>query len=155
MPYVYFLTQNTADLSKNILSEASVLTVGFILPLINITISSCVAIGILSMLLFTNVYITILSAIIFGGSYALIFFYFHNKLKVNGGKRLEENKQRFKTAGEALGGIKDVKVTGREDFFYHRYLKHSLELSNLTAWSSLIGAIPKYFLETIAFGGIV
>lgn len=155
LPYVYFLTQNTADLSKNILSETGVLTGGFILPLINIMISSFVAIGILSMLLFTNAYITILSAIIFGGSYALIYFYFHDKLKINGAKRLKENKQRFKTAGEALGGIKDIKVMGREGFFYHRYLRHSREFSNLEAWSVLISQMPRYFLETIAFGGIV
>ena len=155
LPYVYFLTQNTADLSKNILSEVGVLTGGFLLPLINIIISSFVAIGILSMLLFTNIYITILSAIIFGGSYALIYFYFHDKLKINGAKRLKENKQRFKTAGEALGGIKDIKVMGREDFFYHRYLRHSREYSNLEAWSSLIGVMPRYFLEIIAFGGVV
>ena len=155
LPYVYFLTQNTADLSKNILSETSVLTNGFILPLIDIMIKSFVAIGILSMLLFTNVYMTILSAIIFGGSYALIYFYFHDKLKTNGAKRLKENKQRFKTAGEALGGIKDIKVMGREDFFYHRYFRHSREYSNLEAWSALIAQMPRYFLETIAFGGIV
>lgn len=155
MPYVYFLIQNTSDLSKNILSEVNVLTNGFILPLINIIISSFVAIGILSMLLFTNIYITILSAIIFGGSYALIYFYFYDKLKTNGAKRLKENKQRFKTAGEALGGIKDIKVMGREGFFYHRYLRHSREFSNLEAWSVLIRQMPRYFLETIAFGGIV
>lgn len=155
LPYVYFLTQNTADLCKNILSEVGVLTSGFILPLINIMIKSFVVIGILSMLLFTNVYITILSTIIFGGSYALIYFYFHDKLKTNGAKRLKENKLRFKTAGEALGGIKDIKVMGREDFFYHRYFRHSHEFSKLEIWSALIRQIPRYFLETIAFGGIV
>jgi len=155
LPYVYFLTQNTADLSKNILSEVNVLTNSFILPLIDIMVKGFTAIGILSMLLFTNVYITILSTIIFGGSYALIYFYFHNRLKVNGAKRLKENKLRFKTAGEALSGIKDIKVTGRETFFYKRYFRHSREYSNLEAWSTLIGTIPKYFLEIIAFGGVV
>lgn len=155
LPYVYFLTQNTADLSKNILSEVNVLTNNFLLPLIDIMVKGFVSIGILSMLLLTNVYITILSVIILGGSYALIYFYFHDKLKINGAKRLKENKLRFKTAGEALSGIKDIKVMGREDFFYHRYLRHSREFSNLQAWSSLIGVMPRYFLETIAFGGIV
>lgn len=155
LPYVYFLTQNTADLSKNILSEVNVLTNNFLLPLIDIMVKGFVSIGILSMLLFTNVYITILSVIMLGGSYALIYFYFHDKLKINGAKRLKENKLRFKTAGEALSGIKDIKVMGREDFFYHRYLRHSREFSNLQAWSSLIGVMPRYFLETIAFGGIV
>lgn len=155
LPYVYFLTQNTADLSKNILSEVNVLTNNFLLPLIDIMVKGFVSIGILSMLLFANVYITILSVIILGGSYALIYFYFHDKLKINGAKRLKENKLRFKTAGEALSGIKDIKVMGREDFFYHRYLRHSREFSNLQAWSSLIGVMPRYFLETIAFGGIV
>jgi len=155
MPYVYFLTQNTADLSKNILSEVRVLTENFMLPLIEIMIKSFVAIGILSMLLFTNVYVTILSVIIFGGSYGLIYFYFHDKLRINGAKRLKENKQRFKTAGEALSGIKDIKVMGRENFFYHRYLKHSRKYSNLVAWSVLIRTMPRFLLEIIAFGGIV
>jgi len=155
LPYVYFLTQNTADLSKNILSEVNILTANFILPLIDIMVKGFVAIGILSMLLFTDIYITILSAIILGGSYALIYFYFHNKLKINGAKRLKENTLRFKTAGEALSGIKDIKVTGREAFFYYRYSKHSREYSNLQAWDTLVGSIPKYFLEILAFGGIV
>jgi len=155
LPYIYFLTQNTTELSKNILIEVNVLTAYFMLPLINIMVSSFVGIGILSMLLFTNVYLTILSAIILGGSYALIYFYFHDKLKMNGAKRLKENKLRFKTAGEALGGIKDIKVMGREDFFYHRYLRHSCEFSNLQAWNALVGQIPRYFLEILAFGGIV
>ncbi len=154
-PYVYFLTQNTTDLSKNILSEVNVLTSSFILQLINITVSSFVAIGILSMLLFINVYVTILSAIILGGSYALIYLYFQNKLKINGAKRLKENKLRFKTAGEALSGIKDIKIMGREAFFYNRYLRHSSEFSNLQAWTELVGQMPRYFLEILAFGGIV
>ena len=155
LPYVYFLTQNTTNLNKNILSETNILTVYFILPLIDIMVRGFVAIGILSMLLFTDVYITILSAIILGGSYALIYFYFQNKLKMNGAKRLEENRLRFKTAGEALSGIKDIKVMRRENFFYHRYLSHSLEYSNLEAWNTLVGQIPRYFLEILAFGGIV
>ena len=155
LPYVYFLAQNTADLSKNILSEVNILTIHFILPLINIIVRGFVVIGILSMLLFVDVYITILSAFILGGSFALIYFYFHDKLKIKGAKKLKENTLRFKTAGEALSGIKDIKITGREDFFYHRYLRHSREFSNLQAWSTLIGQMPRYFLETIAFGGIV
>ena len=155
MPYVYFLTQNTADLSKNILSEAGVLTNGFMLPLIEIVIKGFVVIGILSMLLFANVYITMLSAIILGGSYTLIYLYFRRKLKINGARRLKESKMRFKSAGEALGGIKDIKVMRREVFFYHKYFRHSREFSNLYAWNALVGQMPRYFIETIAFGGIV
>lgn len=155
LPYVYFLTQNTTDLSKNILNEVGVLTGSFILPLIDIMVKGFVAIGILSMLLFINVYITILSAIILGGSYALIYFYFQNRLKISGAIRLDENRLRFKTAGEALGGIKDIKVTGREAFFCDRYLRHSRRYFNLEAWNTLIGTLPRYLLETIAFGGIV
>ena len=155
LPYIYFLTQNTTDLSKNILSEVSILTSHFILPLIDIMIKGFVVICILSMLLSVNVYVTILSAIILGGSYALIYLYFHNKLKINGAKRLKENKLRFKTAGEALSGIKAIKVMGKEGFFYHRYLRHSREFSNLQAWNALVGQIPSYFLQILTFGGIV
>lgn len=155
LPYVYFLTHNTADLSKNILNEANILTVHFMLPLINIMIKGFIVIGILSMLLFTSVYITLLSVIILGGSYALIYLRFRNELKISGVKRLKENRLRFKTAGEALSGIKDIKVMGREAFFYQRYSKHSLKHSDLQVWNALVGQIPRYFLEILAFGGII
>jgi ABC-type multidrug transport system fused ATPase/permease subunit len=155
LPYIYFLTHNTADLNKNILNEVNLLTVSFMLPLINIIVRGFIVICILSILLFTNIYITILSAIILGGSYTLIYLHFRNELKISGGKRLKENRLRFKTAGEALSGIKDIKVMGKEAFFYHRYSKHSLKYSNLQAWNALVGQIPRYFLEILAFGGII
>jgi len=155
LPYVYFLTHNTADLSKNILNEANILTVHFMLPLINIMIKGFIVIGILSMLLFTSIYITLLSVIILGGSYALIYLRFRNELKISGVKRLKENQLRFKTAGEALSGIKDIKVMGREAFFYQRYSKHSIKYSDLQVWNALVGQIPRYFLEILAFGGII
>lgn len=155
MPYTYFLNQNTADLSKNVLIEVQQLTISFILPLISIICDSIVTIIILILLLYVNTMMTLIAAAVLILLYFLIYFYFSDKLKLGGKKRLQKNKERYKSAAEALGGIKDIKVLGIEKFFLNRFSKHSDEFSNIQSWYQVIGQIPRYAMEMVAFGGVV
>jgi len=81
--------------------------------------------------------------------------YFSERMKTEGQLRLRANKERFRLAGEALGGIKDIKVIGVEKYFLDRYSKHSGTFSDVQSRNQIIGQIPRYVMETIAFGGIV
>lgn len=155
MPYIYFLNQNTADLSKNVLFEVQQLTNGFLLPLLAIITNGAVMIVILILLLYVNFSITLVASAILILLYYSIYFYFSEKLKVGGEKRVQENKERFKSASEALGGIKDIKILGVERFFLRRFLKSSENFSKLQSWYQIIGQTPRYAMEMVAFGGIV
>lgn len=66
-----------------------------------------------------------------------------------------ENKERFKLATEALGGVKDIKILGVEKFFLSKFSKHSKAFSFFQSWNQVIGQVPRYIMEIIAFGGIV
>jgi ATP-binding cassette subfamily C protein len=155
MPYTFFLKNNSSDLGKNVLAEVQQLTSGFLMPITKIITNSLVVFIVFAMLLTINPSITFGVILILALSYTLIYLYFSKKLKQGGKQRLKENTDRYKVAGEALGGIKDIKVLGVESIFLNKFLRHSKTFSNLQSWYKVIGEIPRYVMEVVAFGGII
>lgn len=155
MPYEYFLNQNTADLGKNVLVEVNQLSSKFLLPITQIVTDCILVVVILVMLVCVNPLATLIIAAIFIFLYLIIYFYFSKRLKEGGRERLEKNKERFKYATEALGGIKDIKILRVESFFLKKFFRSSKVFSSLQSWSQTVGQIPRYLIETVAFGGIV
>lgn len=154
-PYMFFLNRNSSELTKNILNEIQILTNGFLIPLLDFSSRLLIIVVILVMVLIINPLITIVAFVILGGSYALIYWLIRKKLSYRGGKRLNANRERFKIVSEAFGGIKEVKVSGREEYYLESYTEASSLLSSLQAWNALVGNIPKYVLESVAFGSVI
>src|SRR3989304_6232035 len=155
LPYVFFLNQNSSNLGKNVLSEVMQLTKGLLVPLINLLTGFAVVLVIAALLLYVNPQVTLIASVVIAIPYLLIYFNLRRKLRAGGKLRLEENRGRFKAANEALGGIKDIKILGREGFFLKRFSKHSEKFSNVQVWSGVVGQIPRYITEIITFGGAV
>ena len=89
--------------------------------------------------------------IIFGGSFALVFVKNKRKLSKSGLKRSEANKMRNKIVTDAFTCIKDVKVSGKENFFLDVFSKSSIKVANLQSYVAIVGQIPRYIVETLAF----
>jgi ATP-binding cassette, subfamily B, bacterial PglK len=155
MPYAYFLNHNSSDLSKNVLAEVNQLTNSFLIPLLNIISRAMVAIFILAMLFFVDVTVSLAAIFLIGGAYAAIYWRVNKNLKYRGEKRLAENLMRFKAVNEAFGGIKEIKVMNREPFFLDSYSKHSYQHALLVSWNAVIGQLPRFALEAVAFGGVI
>ena len=155
MPYAYFLNQNSADLSKNVLQEVNNLTQSYLIPLLTIITKGLVALFMLIMLFLVDVAVSLIALFVLGGAYAAIFWRINETLRYRGTERVKANQMRFKSVSEAFGGIKEVKVMNREPFFLERYSKHSLKQARLMSWNAVIGQIPRFVLEAIAFGGII
>lgn len=155
LPYAYFLNQHSADLGKNVLYEVQQLTDGFLFPFLNIITGVMMAGIILVMLFYVNPLVTLIAVVFLTFFYSLIYSRFSQGMRIGGERRLEENKGRFKAASEAFGGIKDIKVLGREKYFLQRFSKHSEKLSDLCAWGNVVSLIPRYIVEIVAFGGVI
>ena len=155
MPYVYYLNQNSADLSKNVLYEVNNLTNSYLIPLLTIITRGMVVFFMLAMLFWIDVMVSLIALFVLGGAYLLIFFKINKALKYRGMLRRMANKMRFKTVSEAFGGIKETKVLNREPFFLEAYSRESLKQARLMSWNAVIGQIPRFVLEAIAFGGII
>jgi len=92
---------------------------------------------------------------IFGGVYAVIYFAVRTHLTHIGRDRVTANKARFKTANEAFGGIKDIKVQGCEYNYLLRFRGPSIRMALHQAKSQTLSQVPRFAVEAIALGGVV
>ncbi len=153
--YPFFLSKNSADVSKNILSEVQLLTTGYMIPLLHAISGVIISLTIIVSIFIISPYATLFAILIFGAIYGLIYTFFRNKLRKSGKSRLNANRERFSVVNEAFGGIKDIKLKGNELFYLNMYSKPSKVYADTMAKHRAIGEIPKFLLETFAFGGII
>ena len=62
---------------------------------------------------------------------------------------------RYRTASEALGGIKVVKLLNRETDYRDRFSVVARDFALAQASSNSLGQLPRYGIEAVAFGGII
>jgi len=154
-PYSFFLDRHSSDMSKTILSEVDQLIGNVIRPAYNMVAYSLVLITITTLLLMVNPWLALFAAGLLGGLYALVFLALKHKLTRLGGIRVAANKERFMAASEAFGGIKDIKLLGREQSYLSRFHSPSQQFAATYASNLTINQIPKYLIEAFAFGGII
>ena len=154
-PYVYFLTQNTAELGKNILTEVQSCVAGVIVQALNLAARVVVASVLLGTLLWLDPILALGVGGCFGGVYAAIFVAVRRQMVQDGVARVAANEARFKIAAEALGGVKEVQLYGLEPAVVAAFDKPSLVFARVMARNAVISALPRFGLESIAIGGVL
>lgn len=154
-PYVFFLDRNSTELVSNTLWEVGRIVNGILVPLLTIYARSVVGLSILCLLLWVDPWLAVMSGLVLGGAYLAVFFLVRKTLSTGGRELSEVNDQRTRIAYEVMGGIKDIKILGREKDFFDRFSRPSRLYSACQARSQMIALLPRYALETLAFGGII
>ncbi len=154
-PYAYFLNKHTGEMSTLVLSECQQIVIYFFRPLANVIASIFSVIAITILLLFVNVWVTVISfsvlAILYGG----IFVLSRRELARRGDERVEMNTARFRLANEAISGIKDIKLIGKEQAYHARFEQPSRDMAKSQVVSAVLGEVPSYVLQGLAFGGMI
>jgi ABC-type multidrug transport system fused ATPase/permease subunit len=154
-PYSFFLQRNTADLGKNVLAEVGSFIQGVLLPSFHMLASGLVVCLMVGLLAFVNVVLVLIVGGSLGAAYGVLYVLLRRRQLRLGVRRFRENGRRFQAANEALMGIKDVKVLGREASFLERFRKPSRRFTRAAASNQVVSKLPRYALETIAFGGLL
>ena len=154
-PYSWFLSQNRADLGKTILSEVDEIIAYSLKPVLEIISKSAIVLTIITLLILVDPKIAIASGIFIFMTYGIIFYCLKNLLAKLGSERLKNNEIRFRTVGEAFGAAKEVKISGLEKSFIRLFSITAEIIARNIAKSEAIGILPRFILETIAFGGIL
>lgn len=154
-PYEFFLDRHSGDMSTRILSEVEQTVNRFFRPIAEVTASALTILAIIALLIWVNPTVAVGAFTFFGGAYASLFFIVRSRLTLLGKRRAEANQQRFVTAKEVLEGIKEVKLRSHEDAYLRRFDTSSFNTVHPSLISDLIAHVPKYFLEIVAFGGLV
>lgn len=153
--YTWFLTKNSSDFEKVILSEVNNIISGGLTPVIRLVTKSILIILLLTLLILTNPKLAIITGLIFLFFYGCIYFLIRNLLKFIGYRRLQANKERFKIISEAFGAFKEIKSSNLGLTYINNFSYSSKNYANHQANSQILVQLPRFFLEAIAFGGLI
>lgn len=154
-PYAFFLDRHSSDLAKGILSEVDQLVSQVLRPGIQMVAYGLVLVAMVVLLVVINPLAAGTVAVVIGTLYTVIYLAVRGVLARIGEDRLRANRGRFTAAGEALGGIKDIKLLGQEQAYLARFHGPSLRQARHMATTQTLSQVPKFLIEAVAFGGIL
>jgi ATP-binding cassette, subfamily B, bacterial PglK len=154
-PYSWFLSRNSADLGKNILSEVTQVVGNGLKPLMELIAKSMVVISLIILLLIVDLKLTLIVGGLLSVVYLLIFYFVRNYLDRNGQERLINNQLRYMAVNEGFGATKEIKVGGLEKTYINIFSKASLVFARTQTSSIVIAQLPRFILEAIAIGGVL
>lgn len=153
--YPFFLNRNSYDFIKNINTEITQMISGTLMQFVEF-ISRLIQITLLTAFLFivnplSTLGITASILVLYGGIYTFV----RKTLKNLGSERFDLNTERSKIVSEAFWAIKEVKILGIEPVFISEYSPPSKRLARNESVNEIIGDVPKFALETVAFSAII
>ena len=154
-PYSWFLNRNSADLGKKILSEVNTVIDNGMLPLMTFMAQSIVAIAIIVLLLLVDPLLSLTVGLILTLAYVLIFLIISGWLNRLGQNRIQANQERFISVSEAFGAAKEVKISGLEHKYSTEFSKPAKLYAKSLTTAKVLGLLPRFALEAIAFGGML
>jgi ATP-binding cassette, subfamily B, bacterial PglK len=154
-PYSWFLNRNSSDLGKTILSEVGQVIAGGIGPVLELLARGLIVFLLITLLVIVDPKLAIIIGITLGLAYWIIYSFVRGYLTRVGGERLKNNELRFRSISEAFGAAKEVKVGGLEQVYVKRFSDPAERFAKINSSFAVISSLPRYFLEAIAFGGIL
>ena len=154
-PYAFFLNRHSGDMAKSILEECNEAMRQFFLPAAELIGSVLTVTSIIGFLLWVDAAVALICFAALGSVYAVVYGAIRSYTRRIGRERVAANTDRFKIAGEALGGIKDVKVLGRENAYLQRFKVPSRRMAEKQMTVRILAQTPRFVVQIILFGGII
>ena len=154
-PYSFVLDRHSGDLAKTVTSEADLFATKALKPGLHLTAYLLVAVTLVTLLFLVDPGLAAIIATVIAGLYLAVFLSIKGLLLRMGRDRLKADSNRFKAATEAFGGIKDLKLLGREEFFLDRFRGPSRRNASALAATETLAEVPRYLVEAVGFGGVL
>lgn len=154
-PYEYFLDHHSGTMSTQILSESQEAVIQFFRPAGDVIAAAFTIFTIVTVLFWVNPPVAIIAFAVLGSLYGGTFLLSRRLIKRSGQVRTASNQERFRLANEALGGVKDIKLLGREAAYVDRYRGPAQRMAQAVISVQVLGEMPQYVMQAVGFGGIL
>ena len=152
--YSFHLNKNSSILVKNIQVEVNLFR-SFLSSWITIVIETSLLLAIMLTLIFIEPIGALSIGLFFSILSIVMFSISKKKLKSWGKKREVIDSSISKHILETFGGIKDILILGRKNYFEKYFFKVSRERSRILKNYLTISQTPRYFFELVAIFGLV
>jgi len=153
-PYIYFLSKNSTEIYKKIITQTRDIIDKTIYPSVNFFSHSLIAIFIMFFLLYINPYIFINILILL-----LIFFYsfyfLKKKIRSKGKENVNLNSRYLSALFNIFSSIKNTKVNQLEENLFKYYTKEFSKFIQNQVFIQTISSLPRQFLELTGFMVII
>jgi len=152
---VFLSKKNSSAFLQNVINYCNIYTTFFLLPLLNLTLEILVLVFTICILFYYNFMVTLICSLlllIFG---AIILVFNKNSMIKYGGISNSQSVLFIKNIQQTFSAIKDIKILGKESFFRKR-VEGNINLLNSSSYKAgVVGAYPKYLLETVVVSIII
>lgn len=153
-PYSFHLNKNIAVLQRSLQEDTDLFTKGIIHVLeLFAEIAVCIVLGIY--LFFVSKSITVIVVgllLVCVGTFTVISRKFSKTI----GKESQEYKGKiYQWMNQALGGIKEIKILNREEYFVQEYDAYFKKYVRGLRINRLIGMLPKHIVEAVSMTGLL
>jgi ABC-type multidrug transport system fused ATPase/permease subunit len=152
-PYIFHVQKNTAELLRNIQVEVHQFT-AVTQAYISILMESSILIGIITILIIVEPFGS-LTVILFLVISSLIFNNMTKKRLLFWGQQRKDNSHLLnKHILQGLSGVKDIKLFGKEEYFFEEFRKQNLIHTNINIRVNTLSQLPRLYLEFLAVFGL-
>lgn len=153
-PYTFYLNKNIAELQRGLVTDTDYFSKAIIHALELLTeVLVCIVLGIYLFLVSHSITVVILGILVLT---VLFFAFVSKKITTRKGRESQQDMSRLiQKVNESLGGIKEVRILGREKSFidqYDRILAHYVRCLRIVR---IMGEMPKYVVEAGCMCGML
>ena len=148
MPYLVHTQRNSAELVRNSFDSVQALTRQVMGPLTRIVAESVVVTALLGVLIWASPAATLLVVIVFAPLLWLLLRVVQPHLKRLGRRAQTSKRESLKAVQQALGGVRDIKLLGRESHFADVFWNQRRELARATYLREALTNLPRAMIET-------
>lgn len=152
--YLFHLSKNSSELQRNVTTDVTQFF-STVLNCIQLVSELITCLFLIIYLMSTDFMTTMGVAIVIGVFVMLFYVWFRKSLVKLGEEYRGESARMVKWIQQSFGGIKEVKVMNRENYFLNFYDQSYKNLSVMQRKQSLMQVIPKPILESISICGLL
>lgn len=153
-PYTFHLNKNVAVLQRSMQEDTDLFAKGIIHAMEALAeLVVCIAIGCYLFMVSRSITVIIVGLLVICLG---CFMYISKKYSSAIGRQSQAYKENiYKWMNQSLGGIKEIKVLNRENYFIERYDSYFAKYVRGLRINRLIGVLPKYVIETVCMTGLL
>jgi ATP-binding cassette, subfamily B, bacterial PglK len=147
--YSKHLASNSSDVINSIINKTNTVIGGVLTPVLNLSSSVVLLVGIMSVLISIDVRIALIVFTGFGLLYFVVVIFTRQKLNKNSKIIANKSTTMIKTLQEGLGGIRDVLIDGSQEFYCKLYRSSDIPFRRASGNNAFISNSPRYVMEAV------
>ena len=153
-PYEFHLTNSSSLLVRNVQEYSAAVVGNGIAPVLNLITDSVTGVGFIAVLIVVQPVSTAILIGLFAASSYLIVSVSRIRTERWGAERLKHRSVLMETLLSGFGGVKEIKLFGRDREVVDTHRKSLYEAARTSYMFNLLQSLPRAIFEVVAVGGV-